>query len=463
MSILEVFSPFNGDKVGEVPISTREEVEKYINIAYSNYEDYSKRLDKHRIIEILNKSANIIESRLDELAVLSASEGGKPLIDSKVEIARAANGIKVAISELEHLEGKEIAMGHTASSKNRIAYTLKEPIGVVASISAFNHPFNLAVHQVIPAVAVGCPVIIRPAGSTPLSAFKLVEILEEAGLPKGYATALASGIPEASFLASHKKIGFLSFIGSAKVGWHLSKNVADGTRFCLEHGGVAPAIIEEDADIEKLLQPIVKAAFYHAGQVCVSTQRVYVNAKIAREVAEKIAALAKKLKVGNQLDITTEVGPLIDKKEIDRVDSWVKDAISSGAELLCGGQKVGESCYAPTVLFNPSDEAIISKNEIFGPVVCIYPYNDLDEAIKRANSLDVSFQASIFTSNIDKAFKAIKRLNATAVLVNETTAFRVDWMPFGGAKTSGFGLGGIGYSMEEMCNKKMFVIKSDFI
>ena len=402
----------------------------------------------------------IMSSRVEELTILCASEGGKPYIDSKVEIHRAINGIKIAIEHLGVYEGKEVAMGHTVSSANRMAYTFKEPIGVVAAISAFNHPFNLAVHQVIPALAVGCPVIIRPATQTPMSAIRLVEILEEAGLPKGWAQAVVCDRKGGELLATSPKTNFLTFIGSGSVGWYLNSKVSPGTRVALEHGGVAPVIVEADADIEDMIPALAKGGFYHAGQVCVSVQRIYVQESICDEVATKLTAAAKKLIVGDQLDPKTEVGPLINHDEVNRVEEWVNDAVSKGATILTGGKRIGASCYEPTVILNPTDDAIVSQKEVFGPVVCIYSYKTLDEAISRANSLEVSFQAAVFTKNIDTSLKAVKRLNATAVMVNDHTAFRVDWMPFGGARVSGLGMGGIPHSMEEMSNEKMMVIKS---
>lgn len=461
MKKLEVFSPFDGSKVGEVEFSSQSEVLNAIDEAYECFNDFDNRLKKYEIIEILEKTLKCIEDEFEDIVNLSASEGGKPYIDSKVEVQRAMNGIKLAISHLGNLEGKEIAMGHTKSSANRIAYTFKEPIGVVAAVSAFNHPFNLAVHQVIPAIAVGCPVIIKPASQTPLSAFKLVEILHKCSLPKAYAKAIVCDRESTNLLTSSKKIAFLTFIGSSKVGWNLAKNVADGTRVALEHGGVAPVIVDKTADIKELIPSIAKGGFYHAGQVCVSVQRVYVHEKIANEVANELSKVAQKLKVGNQLDKDVEVGPLITHKEVNRVHEWVKDALDKGAKLVCGGEKISNSLYSPTVILNPSDDAIISKEEVFGPVICIYPYKKINEAIKRANSLSVSFQAAVFSKNIDTALKVVKKINATAVMVNDHTAFRVDWMPFGGAKTSGIGVGGINYSMDEMCNEKLMVIKSD--
>ena len=463
MSTIEVTSPFDGKVVGNVKFSTFEEVEGAIDLAHKTFLDTENWLPKYKRVEILENVMKIMSSQVEELTILCASEGGKPYIDSKVEIQRAINGIKIAIEHLSVYEGKEIAMGHTLSSANRMAYTFKEPIGVVAAISAFNHPFNLAVHQVIPALAVGCPVIIRPATQTPMSAIRLVEILEEAGLPKGWAQAVVCDRKGGELLATSPKTNFLTFIGSGPVGWYLNSKVSPGTRVALEHGGVAPVIVEKDADIAELIPSIGKGGFYHAGQVCVSVQRVYVQEEICDEVATKLAEYASKLVVGDQLDPKTEVGPLINHDEVNRVEEWVNDAVAKGAKILVGGKRIGNSCFEPTVILNASDDAIVSNKEVFGPVVCIYSYKTLDEAIARANSLEVSFQAAVFTKNLDVALKAVKRLNATAVMVNDHTAFRVDWMPFGGARISGLGMGGIPHSMEEMSNEKMMVIKSSVL
>lgn len=460
MSKIEVTSPFDGKVVGSVKFNTYEEVESAIDLAHKTFINKDGWLPKYKRVEILENVMKIMSSQVEELTILCASEGGKPYIDSKVEILRAINGIKIAIEHLGVFEGKEIAMGHTNTSANRIAYTFKEPIGVVAAISAFNHPFNLAVHQVIPAIAAGCPVIIRPATQTPMSAVKLVEILKEAGLPDGWAQAVVCDRKGGELLATSPKTAFLTFIGSGSVGWYLNSKASDGTRVVLEHGGVAPVIVEADADIEDMIPALAKGGFYHAGQVCVSVQRVFVHESICDEVAKKLSDVASKLVVGDQLDPKTEVGPLINNAEVDRVEEWVNEAVSKGGKILTGGKRISASCFEPTVILNPAEDALVSTKEVFGPVVCIYSYKTLDEAIARANQLDVSFQAAVFTKNIDNALKTVKRLNATAVMVNDHTAFRVDWMPFGGAKVSGLGMGGIPHSMNDMSVEKMMVIKS---
>lgn len=460
MSTIEVTSPFDDKVVGTVPFSNVEEVKAAIDLANETFYDHKNALPKYKRVEILEKVAEIMSSQIEELTLLCASEGGKPYMDSKVEIQRAINGVKLSIEALSSFEGSEVAMGHTASSANRMAYTFKEPIGVVAAVSAFNHPFNLAIHQVIPAIAVGCSVIIKPATQTPMSAVKLIEILAEAGLPKGWAQAVVCGREAGELLATSPKINFLTFIGSGSVGWYLNSKVANGTRVALEHGGVAPVIVEADADIDAMIPDLGKGGFYHAGQVCVSVQRVFVHESIADEVATKLSDYASKLVVGDQMDPKTEVGPLINNNEVNRVEEWVNEAVEKGGKILTGGNRISASCYEPTVILNPADDALVSTKEVFGPVVCIYTYSDIEEAFDRANALEVSFQAAVFTKNIDTALKAVKRLSGTAVMVNDHTAFRVDWMPFGGANASGLGMGGIEHSMIEMSKEKLMVIKS---
>jgi acyl-CoA reductase-like NAD-dependent aldehyde dehydrogenase len=260
-------------------------------------------------------------------------------------------------------------------------------------------------------------------------------------------------------LVTDPRISFFSFIGSAEVGWRLRGRLAPGVRCALEHGGAAPVIVDETASLDLVIPSLLKGGFYHAGQVCVSVQRVYAQEKIARDLAIGLAQGAERLKVGAATDPETEVGPLISPAEVERVHEWVTEAVAKDAEILTGGVKVGETLYRPTVLLNPPDDCRISTHEVFGPVICVYSYRDRHDAIQRANGLNVAFQTAIFTNDINTAFDTIKRLDASAVMVNDHTAFRVDWMPFGGRRASGYGIGGIGYTMHDMIQYKMAVIK----
>jgi len=458
--MLKVYSPYDNSLIQELSLNNALDLENTLTIASQLHQQHPHGLPAYQRIDILEKLAVLISGRLEELTKLATQEGGKPYQDSKVEILRAINGVKIAAQTVSQLHGEQIPMGLTPASENRIAFTTKEPIGVVVAISAFNHPSNLIVHQVATAVASGCPVIVKPALTTPLSCLKFIDLLKEAGLPEHWAQVLICEDVLAEKLATDNRVAYLTFIGSAKVGWHLRSKIAPGTRITLEHGGVAPVIVEEDADIKELIPAIIKGGFYHAGQVCVSIQRVFVHESILAEVAEQLVNESKKLIVGNPLYEKTQVGPLILPKEVDRVEAWVNEAVNEGAGLICGGKRISATCFEPTILLNPDKKSLVSTQEIFGPLICLYGYTETKEAIAQANALPFAFQAAVFTKNIDKAFAITKQLNAAAVIVNDHTAFRVDWMPFGGRNVSGIGVGGIQYTINEMLQDKLVVIKT---
>ena len=312
-------------------------------------------------------------------------------------------------------------------------------------------------------MAVGCPVIVKPARTTPLSCLNLVNCLYEAGLPKEWVQTIICKGSLAEKIATDPRISFFSFIGSGKVGWGLRSKLADGTRCALEHGGAAPVIVEPDADMDDAIPLLAKGGFYHAGQVCVSVQRVFVHEDIVEEFSSKLVAIAEKLVVGDPVDEKTEVGPLIQEAEVERVHSWVEEAKAAGAKILTGGEKIAKTCYAPTVILNPPYKTNVSKLEIFGPVINIYSYKSRSEAIALANDVPFSFQAAVFTRDINTALETAKRLNAAAVMINDHTAFRVDWMPFAGRKASGLGVGGILPTMLEMTEEKLIVFRSKLI
>ncbi len=460
MEKIDILNPFDQSLIETLPFESKESVFKKLETADQLFQNPSKQLPKYERIQILQNLGKKIEADAERFAQEAAAEGGKPIVDSRVEIARAIDGIQIAIRELTQLKGEEITMGITPSSTQRMAVTIRQPRGVVLSISAFNHPFNLIIHQVIPAIAVGCPVLVKPALTTPLSCRTIVDLLYEAGLPKDWCAMIFCDNEVTGKLVSDPRVSFLTFIGSEKVGWMLRSQLAPGATCALEHGGLAPVIFDKTADMTTSIPPLVKGGYYHAGQVCVSVQRIYIENSVAKDFISQFTMAVEKLKTGSQLDDTTEVGPLILPREVDRVQTWVSEAVAAGAELTIGGSKISESCYQPTVLINPPEDAKVSQQEIFGPVVCLYTYDTLDEAIRRANGPEVCFQSAIFTKEIDPAFEAARRLNALAVMVNDHTAFRVDWMPFGGAKKSGLGIGGIGYSMKDMTLEKLLVFKS---
>ncbi len=456
--MLQVRNPFSLELIEEMPLGEWRFADRWLETAVRLHRNRKNWLPAFERIAILEKAAAIMGERAEALAFLIANEGGKPLIDARIEVARAIGGVKLAAGELSRLHGGEVPMDLTAAGAGRIAFTMREPIGPVVAVSAFNHPLNLIVHQVAPAVAVSCPVIVKPADDTPLSARAFVEILIEAGLPREWCACFPCDIPTAEKLVTDPRVAFFSFIGSAKVGWMLRSKLAPGARCALEHGGVAPVIVDDSADIAAMLPSLIKGGFYHAGQVCVSVQRVYVPRAMALSVADQLAGLASQLVVGNAVEETTEVGPLIRPREVQRVAEWVAEAANEGGKILCGGKTIGETAYQPTIMLDPPAHVRLSTREIFGPVVAVYGYDDLDDAISMANALPFAFQAAGFTSRLDVATKLIQSLDATAVMINDHTAFRVDWMPFAGRRQSGYGTGGIGYTMHDMTQDKMAII-----
>ncbi len=462
--VLTVTSPFNGATVGTVETIHAAGAEQALRNAATLFANKDKWLSATQRIEILKRTAQLMRERFDLLVNIAVQEGGKPLLDTQVEMNRAIDGVLNCVELIRNEHGTEIPMRINPASANRLAFTHKFPRGVVLAFSAFNHPINLIVHQVAPAVATGCPVIIKPASDTPLSAFAFCELLEEAGLPAGWVQPIAvEDISIASKMAEDERISFFSFIGSGRVGWMLKSRLAPGVHCTLEHGGAAPVIVADDADVSDMLPLLAKGGFYHAGQVCVSVQRVYVHESLFDVVAQGLVEQAQSMKVGDPAKQDTDIGPLIRPAEVDRIESWVDEAIKESAVLATGGKRLGDTLYEPTVLLNPAKTSKVSQQEIFGPVICVYSYSDMDEAIQQANALPFSFQAAIFTKNIDKALIGWQNLEATAVMINDHTAFRVDWMPFGGEKHSGYGMGGIPYTYRDMQIEKMAVIRSEVL
>jgi len=459
-----VVSPFDNRPVGAVTTSDITHVDKALDNAHQLFNDRSKWLSVRERIVILKRLILIMTENFESLSLNAATEGGKPLRDSRIEVERAIESVGLCIDGLKESGGTEIPMGINEASSGKIAFTTLSPIGVVVAVSAFNHPLNLIVHQVAPAIAVGCPVIVKPAGATPLSCFSFVDMVHQAGLPEGWCQCLLTeNTDTAEKLVTDPRVDFFTFIGSAKIGWMLKSKLSAGTRCALEHGGAAPVILDKDVDFSDTIPKLVRGGFYHAGQVCVSVQRVYAHQSNAIDLAHDIATAADKLVVGDPCSEATDVGPLITSREVDRVDQWVKSAVEQGAKLLCGGNKISTSLYAPTVLLDPPDDCEVSQMEVFGPVVCVYSYSDVDDAIEKANALPFSFQASVFSDKIDFSMKAYRKLNASAVMVNEHTAFRVDWMPFAGLRESGYGIGGVPHTMKDMQIEKMLVLSSNEI
>lgn len=330
---LPIYSPFDRSLLAELPLDDWNVIDRRLDEAARLHAEGSP-LPKYRRIEILERLATVMLRERENLARIAVEEGGKPWNDTLVEINRAIQGVKYAITALSTLSGEEIPMGLTPAAEGKFAVTFREPAGPVLGISAFNHPVNLVIHQAIPAVAAGCPAIIKPALTTPRSCYRIAELLYESGLPEEWCRVILCDNELTSLMAADSRISFLSFIGSAQVGWRLRTNLAPGVRCSLEHGGAAPVIIDETADIAKIAPLLAKGGFYHAGQVCVSVQRVFAPKTRYAELAEAVAAIGDLYTVGNPLEPATDVGPLISTSARDKVKEWIEEAVKGGGKII---------------------------------------------------------------------------------------------------------------------------------
>ena len=459
---ISVVNPFDQQAFQELDLAVEQDIEQALETAYQAFKDRRQWLSVEQRNAILIDTARYIEENLEEFINELAREGGKPYSDATIEVKRAIDGLRnCAELARDSSHPKATPMDINAASAYRVSFATREPIGVVVALSAFNHPLNLAVHQIGPALAAGCPFIIKPASHTPCSAYRLLDAFHAHGLPKTLGQALVTNDTNlGQKLACDPRVGFLSFIGSAPVGWMLRSKLAPGTRCALEHGGVAPVIVDKSIDIDKTAKLLAKGAFYHAGQVCISVQRIYAHQDIAQDLAKAIAHHGAQMPVGSQLDKSTAIGPLISPKEVDRIDTWVKQAVAGGANLLSGGKRLSETCYPATILSQVAINCELAQKEVFGPVAYVNSFTDVDQALAQANSLDFKFQAAVFSDNLNFALYCYRRLDASCVMINDHSAFRVDWMPFAGLAQSGYGVGGISHTWEEMSINKLSIIHS---
>ncbi|MBH32397.1 MAG: aldehyde dehydrogenase [Gammaproteobacteria bacterium] len=456
---VDVSSPWDRSTVAVAECISEENVQDIINVAKEAYENQSNLLSKAKRISIFEEAAIRLKDNKDYFSLLIAKEGGKPIKDSKVEVERAINGLELCSEVIKNGRGREIPMDISDSSKDKLSITKEFPVGVVLALSAFNHPLNLIVHQVGPAIAAGCPVIVKPSIDTPCSCFEFIKILYESGLPIEFCQMInVQNHNITELFIRNEAISFFSFIGSSNLGWKLKSLLPPGARCSLEHGGVAPVIIDKDINIENIVPLIVKGGFYHAGQVCVSIQNIFVHNEVINKFVEILEDKVKNLVVGDPTNENTDVGPLIRPSEVTRIESLVQDAIKSGAHKICGAEALSDTTYACTVLKEPKYDSKIVLEEIFGPVVNLFGFSDFDDVIQRANHDKFGFQSSVFTNDLQKALYCYEKLKAKTVLINEQTSFRVDWMPFGGIKHSGEGEGGIEYSYMDMVYNKLLII-----
>ena len=361
----QVLNPYDQKCIGSVDLVDWSKIDRWLDEARTLHEDRQAWIPVHERIAILQRASSLMHERAESLAMQIAREGGKPLVDARAETSRAVQSVELCVHELFASGGRQIPMELTEAGAGRTAYTFREPIGPVVAISAFNHPLNLIAHQVGPAVATGCPVLVKPAKDTPLSCKSFVEILYEAGLDERWCRFVPCTDDVAEQMVTDPRTAFFSFIGSAKVGWMLRSRLAPGTRVALEHGGAAPVIVDENIPRENVIPSLLKGGFYHSGQVCVSVQRVFVPRAELPDFAAALAAGAKALKVGDPTNEETQCGPLIRPAEVDRIEAWVAAAVESGAELAAGGKRIGPTLYHPTVLIDPPRAAKVSREEVF--------------------------------------------------------------------------------------------------
>lgn len=450
--VSEVRSPFDGNLVGTVPACTTADIDAAVAVAIERHR--GPQLPAHERAEVLDRAAVLLAERIEEFAVGIAEESAKPITTARVEVHRAIDTIRFSAAEARTLTGSTVAMDASSAGVGKVGYVMRLPIGVVAAISPFNFPLNLVCHKIAPAVAAGCPVVLKPASATPLTALRIARLFEEAGLPPGWLNVITCGGAVADRLVEHPDVALITFTGSPGVGWGIRAR-APRKRVGLELGNNAPVIIEPGSDIELAAAKITTGGYSFAGQSCISVQRVYAHREVYDALVDILGANVASLEVGDPLDPATQVSSLISAKETDRVASWVDDAVAQGARVLTGGDRTEDGVLSPTLLTDVTPDMEVSRNEVFGPVVGVASYSTLDEAIELANDTRYGLQASIFTPSIGAALDAVRRLDFGGVLVNEVPTWRVDQQPYGGLRDSGNTREGPAFAVQEMTELRM--------
>ncbi|HEX4490153.1 MAG TPA: aldehyde dehydrogenase family protein [Acidimicrobiia bacterium] len=454
---IEVRAPYDNELLGRVPACGAREVDAAVAAARSVYQ--ADPLPAWKRAEILDTAARLISERIEPFARIIATESAKPIKTARVEAQRAISTFTFAAVAARSLTGEMVPMDASAAGEGKLAFTLRVPIGVVGAISPFNFPFNLVAHKLAPAIAAGCPVVLKPASQTPLSAIALARLLlDECGLPRGHLNLVTgSGGSVGNAIVEHDDIAMITFTGSPDVGWGIRAKAAR-KKVGLELGNNAPLILEPSADFETAAKKVSVAGFSHAGQSCISTQRIYVHESIGDRFLDALTPLVEALNVGDPLDEATDVSALISAGERDRVASWVEEALSQGAQLACGG-KIGEDgVLRPTVLTHVTPEMKVCAGEVFGPVVGVATYTDYGEALRLANDSRYGLQAAVFTRELDAALRAARTLDYGGVLVNEVPTFRADQQPYGGLRDSGNTREGPRYAVEEMTESRLVIL-----
>src|SRR4249920_3782002 len=452
---LTVRNPYDDAVVAEIGVPTEADVEEATATAAATFEESKKLSVADRSVALDHISRRLAET-LPENAELIAREGGKPLKWATVEATRAISTFRWASEVLRHGDDELIRLDTEASLGSRIGLIRRFPYGTVLGITPFNFPLNLVAHKVAPSLAVGAPIVVKPASATPLGSLRLAELFDETDLPRGMFQVLPVSSKVADGMARDERFRKISFTGSSDIGWYL-KGLDPKKRVTLELGGNAGVIVHSDADLDLAAQRVAFGGYYQAGQSCISVQRVMVQSEVYEDFAARLVKQVESLKVGDPMDPTVDVGPVIQKSEVGRIDEWVQEAVTQGATVLTGG-KAEEPFYSPTLIGDVKPDMKVCREEIFGPVVTISPYQTFDDAIATVNDSRYGLQAGVFTNDINRAFQAHRDIDVGGVIVNDVSAFRADQMPYGGSKDSGFGREGLRYAMEEMTEPRIMVL-----
>jgi acyl-CoA reductase-like NAD-dependent aldehyde dehydrogenase len=451
---LDVKSPYDGTVVASIGVPTDHDVEDAVVAGVDTFRE-SRHLPTYARAEALMHVSRRIAERLDEFAQAVAREGGKPLKWSTIEVTRAVSTFRWAAEECRRFGGEFLPLDTERSLGSRAGIVRRFPFGPVLGISPFNFPVNLVAHKIAPALAVGAPIVVKPAGVTPIGALMLAELFDETDLPKGMLSVLPISSDRAQKLVEDRRFKKLSFTGSG-VGWKL-KGLDPHKHATLELGGNAGVIVHSDADLDHAATRVAVGGFYQAGQSCIAVQRVFVQSEVHDDFLSRLVKQVESLKVGDPMDPSVDVGPVIDAGAAERIEQWVNEAVEQGAKILTGGSREG-SVLQPTVLVNVTPDMKVCKEEVFGPVIAVEPYQTFEEAVAKVNDSPYGLQAGVFTSSIDRAMLSHRDIEVGGVIVNDVSAFRADQMPYGGSKESGYGREGLRYAMEEMTEPRIMVL-----
>jgi acyl-CoA reductase-like NAD-dependent aldehyde dehydrogenase len=451
----EIKSPYDQSVVGKVYFAEKDKTKKAVTAAHEAFSE-TKKLSSIERAHVLEKISSGIEKRKEELSRSITLCGGKTIKASRIEVERAASTFKIASEEAKRIGGEIIPLDLSAQTKERWGLVRRFPIGVISAISPFNFPLNLVAHKVAPAFASGNTVVLRPSSQVSMTSVLLGEIINETEYPPGGINIVPSGYEAADILLTDERVKMVTFTGSPAIGWELKKK-AHKKKVTLELGGNAAVIIEPDANLDYALPRTILGSFSYSGQICISIQRIFLQEKIYDRFMADFIKATKKLKMGNPLEEETDIGPMITLDAAKQTEEWIKEAVDNGARIVLGGKREGVM-FEPTILENVKPELRISWIEAFAPVAVIYRYKDFEDALKGVNYSIYGLQAGIFTSDLKKAFQAFEVLDVGGVIINDIPTFRIDHMPYGGVKESGFGREGLRYAIEEMTEIKQMAI-----